>query len=252
LIRPLGRVVTEAPELGAYNFTVLRLNAFGVPIDVALGNFFGGGYAPAPGQPPPPPPPPVVPYDNVVVEVKYSNAEYKPFRVQRIVDVGDDPNVGERKVLLDGVTPAWGEWKQTATGEREFEVHKTQSFPGMEEPREAPLPGGYQLLASASEPTSVLSTKDVLLILAAAVVAMLVLGAIVSIFRAKQDRRHRPPRANRHRGVASVEARVTVKVRPGSPATFETRPGDELEHDHVLAVVPVEVQRFTTVEENHP
>src|SRR6478672_9561791 len=60
-------------------------------------------------------------------------------------------------------------------------------------------------------------------------------------------------RAKRHRGrPPSVEARVTVKVRPGSPATFETRPGDELDHDHVLAVVPVEVQRFTTVEENHP
>ena len=60
-------------------------------------------------------------------------------------------------------------------------------------------------------------------------------------------------RAKRHRGrPPSVEARVTVKVRPGSPATFETRPGDEFDHDHVLAVVPVEVQRSTTVEENHP
>ena len=60
-------------------------------------------------------------------------------------------------------------------------------------------------------------------------------------------------RAKRHRGrPPSVEARVTVKVRPGSPTTFETRPSDELDHDHVLAVVPVEVQRSTTVEENHP
>jgi len=60
-------------------------------------------------------------------------------------------------------------------------------------------------------------------------------------------------RAKRHpRRPPSVEARVTVKVRPGSPTTFETRPSDELDHDHVLAVVPVEVQRSTTVEENHP
>jgi hypothetical protein len=170
---------------------------------------------------------------------------------KQIIDVGDDPSVGERKVLLDGATPVWGRWTKTPTGERQFEVHKTQQFPGIDAPAEGPLPGRYQLLAS--EPTSVLSTTDVLLMLAAAVLAMLVLGVIVSTFRAKRDRLHRPPRANRHRDrPPSVEARITVKVRPGSPATFETRPSDELDHDHVLAVVPVEVQRFTTVEENHP
>ena len=60
-------------------------------------------------------------------------------------------------------------------------------------------------------------------------------------------------RAKRHPGRPPlVEARVAVKVRPGSPTTFETRPSDEPGHDHVLAVVPVEVQRSTTVEENHP
>ena len=60
-------------------------------------------------------------------------------------------------------------------------------------------------------------------------------------------------RAKRHRGrPPPVEARVAVKVRPGFPTSFEMRPSDELDHDHVLAVVPVEVQRSTTVEENHP
>jgi hypothetical protein len=191
LIPPLGRIVTEVPELGAYNFTALRLNAFGIPIDVAVGNFFGGGYFPGPGLPPPPPPPPVVSYTNVPVVVKYPKAEYKPIRVQKIVDVGPDPSVGEHKVLLDGVTPAWGEWKQTETGERQFEVHKTQSFPGMEAPSEGPLPGDYQLqLASDSSPTG-FSGKDLILIVAAALVATLGLGAIVlTIFLGRRRPHH--------------------------------------------------------------
>ena len=85
---------------------------------------------------------------------------------------------------------------QTDTGERQFEVHKTQQFPGLDNPQEAPLPGDYQLQL-ASDSSSGLSTRDVALIAAAAVVAMLGLGAIVSIRRAKQDRPSRPPRANR-------------------------------------------------------
>lgn len=180
LIPPLGRVVTEARDLGSYNFTALRLNAFGIPIDIAVGNFFGGGYFPGPGLPPPPPPPPVRTLTDVPVQVKYTNATYRPIRVQKIVDVGPDPAVGgEHKVLLDGVTPAWGEWRQTETGAQQFEVHKTQSFPGMEAPAEGPLPGDYDLqLVSDSSPTG-LSGKDVTLIIAAAIVAVLGLGAIV-------------------------------------------------------------------------
>jgi hypothetical protein len=54
----------------------------------------------------------------------------------------------------------------------------------------------------------------------------------------------------RHRGVSWVQAHVTVAPRPGPGATFETRPGDEPNRDHVLSVVPVEVRRSTTVEEN--
>jgi len=179
LIPPLGRIVTEVPQIGSYNFTVVRLNAFGIPIDVAVGHFFGGGYFPGPGLPPPPPPPPVKKFDNVPVQVKYANAEYRPIRVKKVVDVGPDPSVGEHKVLLDGVTPAWGEWKQTETGERTFEVHKTQEFPGMEEPGEQPLPGNYDMqLVSDSTPTG-LSGKDITLIVAAALVATFGLGAIV-------------------------------------------------------------------------
>ena len=74
-------------------------------------------------------------YDNVPVFVNYSNARYEPFRVNRIVDVGDDAQFGERKVLLDGVTPAWGVWNESPSGERQFEVHRTQQFPGLEATR---------------------------------------------------------------------------------------------------------------------
>ena len=191
IIPPLGRIVTEVRELGSYNFTALRLNAFGIPIDIAVGNFFGGGYFPGPGLPPPPPPPPPVrTLTDVPVQVKYTNATYEPIRVQKIVDVGPDPAVGgEHKVLLDGVTPAWGEWKQSDTGVPQFEVHKTQSFPGMEAPAEGPLPGDYDLqLVSDSSPTG-LSGKDITLIVAAALVAVLGLGAIVlTIFLGRRRR----------------------------------------------------------------
>jgi hypothetical protein len=191
VIPPLGRIVTEVPQLGSYNFTALRLNAFGIPIDMAVGNFFGGGFDPGPGLPPPPPPPPVITKTDVPVKVKYTNAEYNPIRVKKVVDVGPDPVVGETKVLLDGVAPAWGVWKQGETGEREFEVHKTQSFPGMEEPAEGPLPGDYPLqLVSNSEPTG-LGAKDVALIGGAVVVALLAVGAIVfTIFLGRRHPRH--------------------------------------------------------------
>jgi hypothetical protein len=191
LIPPLGRIVTEVSQLGSYNFTALRLNALGIPIDVAVGNFFGGGFDPGPGLPPPPPPPPVVNYSDVPVQVKYSNAEYEPIRVKKVVDVGPDPSVGEHKVLLDGVAPAWGEWKQTETGERQFEVHKTQEFPGMEAPAQGPLPGDYPMqLVNDSTPTG-LSVKDIALIGVAAVVALLAVGAIVfTVFLGRRRPRH--------------------------------------------------------------
>ena len=57
-------------------------------------------------------------------------------------------------------------------------------------------------------------------------------------------------RAYRHRGLGWVQAHVTVKPQPGPGATFETRPGDEPNRDHVLTVVPVEVRCSTTVEED--
>ena len=123
----------------------------------------------------------MVPYDNVPVQVQYSDATYQPFVVNRVIDVGEDPAVGEQKVLLDGVTPAWGTWTTNADGQRQFQINKTQQFPGMDDPPgEGPLPGDYPMqLASASKPASSgLSTKDLLLIGGAVLVLVLGVGAI--------------------------------------------------------------------------
>jgi hypothetical protein len=194
VIPPLASAVTELAELGVYSFTAMVLDAVGVPTDVAVGTMYGGGYVPEPGQPPPNPPPPPVSYNDVPVQVVYSNATYQPFVVHQIVDAGMDPAVGEEKVLLDGVTPAWGAWVQGDNGQRQFQVHKTQQFPGMDDPPgEGPLPGDYQLqLASANKPAPFgLNTKDVVLIGGAAVVLTLGLGAIVlNVMLGRRHPRH--------------------------------------------------------------
>lgn len=176
-VPPLQRVVMEVADLAAYSFTAVVLNAVNTAVNVAVGSFFGGGYYPGVGMPPPPPPPPVLRYDNVPVQVRYSQATYEPFRVQRVVDVGPDPQYGEHKVLLDGVTPAWGDWTQNAGGERQFEVHKTQQFPGLDQPREAPLPGDYQLRLLSDE-KSADDGKKTGLTIAAIACGVLSLGAI--------------------------------------------------------------------------
>ncbi|MGV0865739.1 hypothetical protein [Mycolicibacterium sp. XJ652] len=189
-IPPLSRIVLEAARFAAYSFTAAILNPVNAAIDtmqaitnIAVGSFFGGGYYPGAGLPLPPPPPPVLRYDNVPVQVRYSDATYEPFRVRRIVDVGEDARFGERKVLLDGATPAWGVWTQTPSGERQFEVHRTQQFPGLEEPQEGPLPGDYQLRLASDESSSAgLTGRDVFLMVAAGVIGTLGFGAIGMAF----------------------------------------------------------------------
>lgn len=184
IIPALARIVLEVAQFAAYSFTAVVLSPFiaaanlaQAAVDVAVGSFFGGGFVPRIGQAFPSPPP-VQRFDNVPVLVRYSDAVYEPFRVRRIVDMGDDARFGERKVLLDGATPAWGVWTQTATGERQFEVHRTQQFPGLEEPREAPLPGDYQLRLASDESSSGLDRRDMYLIAAAGAIAVLGFGAI--------------------------------------------------------------------------
>jgi hypothetical protein len=190
-IQPLGSIAVEAAVYGAYNFTAVLLNAVGTAVNVAVGSFFGGGYYPGLGLPLPPPPRPVVYYDNVPVVVKYRRAAYQPFLVSRIVDAGDDAHYGERKVLLDGVTPAWGVWTQTDTGQRQFEVHKTQQFPGLDNPQEAPLPGDYQLKLAGDTSSAGFSARDVYAIATAVAVGSLILGAAgVHIFRRRPGRLH--------------------------------------------------------------
>jgi hypothetical protein len=197
-IPPLARAVLEVAQFAAYSFTALVETAANIvnaavatAVNVAVGTFFGGGYVPAIGLPLPPPPPPVLRYDNVPVLVRYSNATYEPFRVRRIVDVGDDTRFGERKVLLDGATPAWGVWTQTSTGERQFEVHRTQQFPGLDDPQEAPLPGDYQLRLAADEAPSGPSARDIFLYVAAGVTVALGFGAIgLALFLGRRRPEH--------------------------------------------------------------
>jgi len=182
MIPPLASVIAELAQIGVYSFTAIVLDAAGAATSVAVGTMYGGGYVPAPGEPPPPPPPPPVTYDDVPVQVQYSDATYQPFVVHQIVDAGMDPAVGEQKVLLDGVTPAWGVWQQNDNGQRMFVVHKTQQYPGMDDPPgEGPLPGDYPLqLASTTKPTaSGISTNDLILIGAAGMVLVVGAGAII-------------------------------------------------------------------------
>ena len=197
-IPPLARIVLDVAQFAAYSFTAVVDTAANIvdaavqtAADVAVGTFFGGGFVPDYGQPLPPPPPPVLRYDDVPVQVRYSQATYEPFRVQRVVDVGDDPRFGERKVLLDGATPVWGQWTQTPTGERQFEVHKTQQYPGLDDPQEAPLPGNYQMTLASDNTPSGLTGRDIFLIVAAAVIAILGFGAIgMSIYLGRRRPHH--------------------------------------------------------------
>ncbi|OBF26465.1 hypothetical protein A5724_31360 [Mycobacterium sp. ACS1612] len=197
-IPPLARAVLEVAQFAAYSFTAVVDTAANIvnaavntALNVAVGTFFGGGYIPAVGLPLPPPPPPVLRYDNVPVFVNYSNARYEPFRVRRVIDVGDDPQFGERKVLLDGATPAWGVWTQTSTGERQFEVHRTQQFPGLDAPQEAPLPGDYQLRLASDESPSGMTGRDIFLYAAAGVTVALGFGAIgLALFLGRRRPQH--------------------------------------------------------------
>jgi hypothetical protein len=181
-IPPLARVVLEAAELAAYSFTAVvdtAANLVDTATDVAVGTFFGGGYYPGVGLPLPPPPPPLLRYNNVPVQVRYDQDVYQPFRVNQIVDVGEDSVYGEHKVLLDGATPAWGEWTQNGNGERQFEVHRTQQYPGLDEPGQGPLPGNYQLSLASDDSSSSLSKRDVYLMVAAVSMGVLSLGAVL-------------------------------------------------------------------------
>jgi hypothetical protein len=187
VIPPLGSAVLDAADYGAYDFTALVLDAAGEAADVAVGSFFGGGYDPGDGSLPPPPPP-VTTYDDVPIDVDYPDASYEPFVADQVVDTDPDPQYGEDKVLLDGVTPVWGDWTQTPDGQREFDVNKTQQFPGLDAPAPGPLPGNYQLqLANKASPG--MSARDVYLVTGSAVAATLALCGAVALAISRRRRR---------------------------------------------------------------
>ncbi|WP_428339109.1 hypothetical protein [Mycobacterium sp.] len=236
VIPAFGRILTEISQPGPNPVVAVLPSETGEPDQVTAGVINGGGRDPGPDQPPPPPPPVPTEYPNACVAVHYSNAQYKPFIVRKIVEVGDDPQYGEHKVLLDGVTPAWGAWTQSADCgpdsevHNQFEVHKTQSLPGVDEPKEAPLAGGYPMqLASYSNS----SAFSIFTVLAALIIAALLLGAVlVAIARAKKNPAPSPdrddllqPGADKHGRTSHghPDTRVRAVARPGGPPVVTAR-----------------------------
>lgn len=152
-IPPLAQSVLSVPRPGVYSFTALVPNASGGVADVSVGSFSGGGYVPKPGQPRPPKPPALASYADVLVRFDLAGVQYDPVVVRKVVDLGDDPETGTRRVLLDEETPAWGSWGQNDSGRREFTVTSTQSLPGLTAPSASPPPG-YQLTVTSSPASS--------------------------------------------------------------------------------------------------
>jgi len=180
-IPPLAQSVLSVPRPGVYSFTALVPNASGGVADVSVGSFSGGGYVPKPGQPRPPKPPALQSYPDVLVRFDLAGVQYDPVVVRKVVDLGDDPETGTRKVLLDEETPAWGSWGQSDSSRREFTVTATQSLPGLTPPSASPPPGYKLTVTSSSAPSggaSVLAWValglGVLAVIAVALVVVLV------------------------------------------------------------------------------
>ena len=182
-IPPLAQSVLSVPRPGVYSFTALVPNASGGVADVSVGSFSGGGYVPKPGQPRPPKPSALVSYPNVLVRFDLAGVRYDPVVVRKVVDVGDDPETGTRKVLLDEETPAWGSWGQSDSGRREFTVTSTQSLPGLTAPSASPPPG-YKLTVTSSPASS--SGTSVLAWVALGLGVLAVLAVLLVVIRVKR------------------------------------------------------------------
>ncbi len=181
VVNPLERVIVDANTPGVYSFTALTLSPDKKTVATAsVGSFSGGGYKPQPGQPPPAKPAAPKSFENVLVQLRYEGANSKPFRVKKLYDLGDDPTVGnQRRVLLDGEVPAWGQWTKTTKGEALFAIDKTQQLPGLNAPSQGPLPGyNVELVANeAAEKHSIWSNTWLWVGVAAA--GVVALGAIL-------------------------------------------------------------------------
>lgn len=185
-IAPLAQSVLNVPKPGVYSFTAVVPNSSGGVANVSVGSFSGGGYVPKPGQPMPSKPPALVSYTNVLVRFDLSGVTYEPIVVKKVVDLGDDPETGTRKVLLDEETPAWGSWGHTDSGKREFTVTSTQSLPGLTAPA-ASAPPGYKLTATpASAPSSGTSTLAWVAIAFGAVAIIAVIAVVVTVTRRRK------------------------------------------------------------------
>ncbi len=132
-VPPLQSVALDAPTSGVYPFTSVVKSPTGPIKQVSVGSF----NVPQPGQKPAPP----TALNNVLVKLRYPAATSQPFRVKTLADLGDDSAMGARRVLIDGVVSAWGQWSKSPNGEQQFEISKTLQLPGLATPSEAPLPG---------------------------------------------------------------------------------------------------------------
>ncbi len=191
-VGPLQRAVIGASNTGVTSFTTLVKTPTGAVSNVSVGSFTGGGHVPAPGQPPATKPAPLAALKNVLVQLRYSTGTSAPFWVKEIADLGDDPTVGGHKVLIDGATTAWGQWSKTSSGERLFEVSKTEQLPGLTAPSEAPLPG-YQNVRLTANTVQSDTWMDVLMWVAIGIGAVGVgtVGAVLIRSRTRNtDREH--------------------------------------------------------------
>ncbi|RAV18120.1 hypothetical protein DQP55_01155 [Mycolicibacterium sp. GF69] len=191
-VPPMQRAVLTAPKPGVYSFTAVNRDPAGKPVQVSTGSFSGGGYRPAPGQPPPAKPKPPTTFKDVLVQLKYKDGVSKPFRVATLADLGDDPSVGGHRVLLDGETPAWGTWNQTAGGERLFEVTNTQQLPGLSSPSQSPLPGYEVQLTSSDAAAPAERTWVEPVAIAAAVAGVVAIGAVLFFVLSGRRRKTTP------------------------------------------------------------
>ncbi|WP_152531514.1 hypothetical protein [Mycobacterium sp. UM_CSW] len=226
VIPALGQIITEISQAGPNPVIAILPGETGEPDKVTAAVINGGGRDPGPDQLPPPPPPAPTEVPNTCVAVRYTNAQYQPFIVSKIVDLGNDQQYGEHKVLLDGVTPAWGEWTQSPDCGPQFEVHKTQSLPGVDEPKQVPLAGGYPM-----HPTSPSSSSEsgFLVVLAALIIAALILGAVLAaITRTMKKPSPNPDELPEDDSGGQtqhphIDTRVRADARPGDPPVITTR-----------------------------
>jgi hypothetical protein len=193
-IQPLTSAVIDVAR-GVYEATVIVINGLD-QIQTVAATSLVSGLPPASDR-------------DVPVVVHDKDVTYKPIVVDQVTDLGEDADVGMRRVLLDGATPAWGKWTQNTSGPRQFEIFKTQQLPGIDPPA-AGKPPGYRLVAD----TEPLSSTDVFLIVVAALIAAVAVGVTIHHLR----RPKRPPHVEARSRPGSILA-VTVRETPGRGET---------------------------------